>query len=342
MSILRFLLFPFSVLYNMVTRVRNHLYNIGYKHQIEFNRAVISVGNLNVGGSGKTPMIEYLIRLLQTHYRLATLSRGYGRKTKGVRLAGTEDTARTIGDEPFQYFRKFGNEVCVTVGEDRALGITEILFQQPDTRVILLDDAFQHRAVKPGFSILLTEYRKPFFKDFVLPMGLLREARSGADRADVIIVTKCPAATSQAQRDEFRQGIHRYAKNKTIFFSSIRYGTPQPINGKEWQIPLQVVIVSGIAQSKIFEAHLRSLYNVVKHFEFPDHHFYARQHIQQIHNFCRLQSQPTSIITTEKDMVRLLPFREELTFAWFYIPIEMIFIENGSEFDTLIHKAIQS
>src|SRR6478609_5114611 len=174
MSVLRFLLLPFALIYDWITRLRNHLYDIDYKHAIEFDRVVISVGNLNVGGSGKTPMIEYLIRLLTPHSTVATLSRGYGRKTRGFRMATTEDSAKTLGDEPFQFYLKFKDQISVTVGEERALAIPEMLMQTPEIDIILLDDAFQHRPVKPTYSILLTEYSRPFFTDFVLPMGTLR------------------------------------------------------------------------------------------------------------------------------------------------------------------------
>lgn len=341
MSILRFLLFPFALLYDGITRVRNHLYNIGRKPSVAFDRTVISVGNLNVGGSGKTPMIEYLVRLLQPSNQLAILSRGYGRKTYGLRFAGNEDSARTMGDEPYQYYRKFGDKVLVTVCEDRVLAIPEILHQQPETDVILLDDAFQHRAVKPRFSILLTEFSRPFYSDYVLPMGTLREARSGVKRADVIVVTKCPADLTMERKEEFIHRIKNYSSHQSIFFSSISYGVPQPINPQPWIASNEVVLVSGIAQSGIFEAYARAQFSVLRHFDFADHHAYTSDDIKTIIDFCNSQAKPISILTTEKDMVKLLPFGETLALSWFYLPIETVFVDNGAEFDTLIRKAIQ-
>ena len=342
MSILRFLLFPFALLYDGITRLRNHLYTNGNKPSVEFDRTVISVGNLNVGGSGKTPMIEYLARLLQSKYKLAILSRGYGRKTHGLRFAGNEDSAQTVGDEPYQYYRKFKDHVLVTVGEDRVLAIPEILHQQPETDIVLLDDAYQHRAVKPQFSILLTEFSRPFFKDYVLPMGMLREARRGADRADVIVVTKCPPSISVEQQKEITGQIRKYAPEQPVFFSAIEYGVPQPINGYKWENGGNIVLVSGIAQSKLFEANARSQFSVVHHFDFADHHAYTKEDMKTIADFCRQQKSPVFILTTEKDMVKLLPFAETLTSGWFYLPIETAFIDNGAEFDALIREAIQS
>ena len=341
MSILRFLLFPFALLYDGITRMRNHLYNIGHKPSVEFDRTVISVGNLNVGGSGKTPMVEYLVRLLQPQHTLAILSRGYGRKTRGLRFASNADSARTIGDEPYQYFRKFGDKTLVTVGEDRVLAIPEILHQQPETDVILLDDAFQHRAVKPQFSILLTEFSRPFYSDYVLPVGTLREARSGVKRADVVVVTKCPVDLTKEKKEEITQHIKGYAGDSSIFFSTIRYGAPQPIHGHTWASN-EIVLVSGIAKSTLFEAYARTQFSVLRHFDFADHHSYTTDDIQSIVDFCNRQGKPLSILTTEKDMVKLLPFGDALVFPWFYLPIETVFIDNGAEFDGLIREAIQS
>ena len=194
MILLRILLFPFSWLYYLITQIRNRLYDRGLKPSVKFELPVICVGNLTVGGTGKTPMIEHLIRLLQNRFKVATLSRGYGRATKGIRIAGPSENASTIGDEPFQFYTKFGKRITVAVGEERALAIPTILQECSDTQIILLDDGFQHRKVSPGFSILLTDYHRPFYNDFLLPSGRLRESRWGAERADVIVVTKCPSA----------------------------------------------------------------------------------------------------------------------------------------------------
>src|SRR5258706_3745257 len=207
---MRPLLFPFSILYDLVTRIRNRLYDIGHKKSFRFETTVVGVGNLNVGGSGKTPMIEYLVKLLLPQHKVATLSRGYGRKTSGLRFATKSDTADTLGDEPFQFFRKFDHEVLVTVGEDRAYAIPNILLHRPLTDIILMDDAFQHRAVDPQLSILLTDYRQPFYSDWVLPAGNLREARAGAHRSDVVVITKCPGDTPPETCIAIEKSVQRY------------------------------------------------------------------------------------------------------------------------------------
>ncbi|MBK5280267.1 MAG: tetraacyldisaccharide 4'-kinase, partial [Bacteroidia bacterium] len=178
--LLRILLFPFTLLYDGITRFRNHLYNIGYSHSFRFEIPVIGVGNLNVGGSGKTPMIEYLVRLFMANRQIAILSRGYGRVTRGLRFAKESETARTFGDEPLQFFRSFQGKVNVVVCEDRAFAIPNILQEHPQTDLILLDDSFQHRSVNPQLNILLTEYAAPFYQDFLMPFGKLREARIGS------------------------------------------------------------------------------------------------------------------------------------------------------------------
>ncbi|MBX2896182.1 MAG: tetraacyldisaccharide 4'-kinase [Cyclobacteriaceae bacterium] len=336
MSFLRYLWWPFAVLVDTITRLRNYLYNIGHKKSFRFDTVVISVGNLNVGGSGKTPMIEYLIRLLSPHYKIATLSRGYGRSTSGFRLANSNDNARTLGDEPYQLFKKFEPDIYVAVGEQRALAIPTILNECPDVEVILLDDAFQHRAVIPQFSILVTDFQKPFFKDQLLPMGRLRENRSGAARADVVVVTKCTASENKIL-DEVRKSILRYTP-KPVFFSAIKYAQPIPMSPGKTITP-DVVLVTGIGNAKPFVKHIAQQYNVLKHFSFKDHHRYSKQELNKINEVAGVNS----IITTEKDMVKLI--NPELSSVvqnanWFYLPIAMEIIGNGSEFDSTVLSVV--
>ena len=197
MKLIRNIAFPLVPVYYAVTRLRNKLYDLGLKKSTSYNFPVICVGTLSVGGTGKTPMIEYLIELLKDDYRIATLSRGYKRKSKGFQLANEFSSAESLGDEPFQFYNKFKNTILVAVDTDRTNGIAQLkqLDNPPD--VILLDDAFQHRKVKAGFNILLTTYNKPYFEDFVLPTGNLRESSKGAKRANMIIVTKCPDNLSE-------------------------------------------------------------------------------------------------------------------------------------------------
>jgi len=334
---LRLLLFPFSIIYDLITRVRNHLYNIGQKSSFRFEVPVISVGNLNLGGSGKTPMTEYLIRTLSTSYKLATLSRGYGRRTKGFRIANVDDNSSTIGDEPFQMFRKFNDSIIVTVGEDRAFAIPNILQEFDNIDAIILDDAFQHRSVNPHLSILVTEYAHPFTRDYVLPAGNLREARKGASRADVVVVTKCPGP--DAELEMLTADIRKYAGNKPIFFSSLKYNEPVSF-GNLSSVTHKIVLVTGIAGPGIFKEYLKSRFELVRHLEFGDHHAFTESEVNAIHS--EVQQVPgASIITTEKDMIRLLPFSPISNYPWFYIPVEMEFLKNGSEFDLLIARQLK-
>lgn len=201
---------PFSILYKWGMQLRNHLYDIEHKAVFRFDTKVISVGNLSMGGTGKTPFVEYILRyLIDKGYsnKVATLSRGYGRKSKGFRIATDEDSPKTIGDEPFQMYQKFKNEAVISVGEDRVLAIPSLLYEHPDNEIIVLDDAFQHRSVKPNFSVLLTDYNTLFYNDYVLPSGTLRESRKGAKRADVVVVTKCPVKLGKAEQEIIKQRI---------------------------------------------------------------------------------------------------------------------------------------
>ena len=341
-KIVKLFLYPFALLYDLITRFRNHLYDVGQKPSFTFDIPVVAVGNLNVGGSGKTPMIEYLVRLLKDNFAVATLSRGYRRKTTGYRSAKASDTARSIGDEPFQLFKKFGSGVRVVVGEERIAAIPNILQEFPDTNVILLDDAFQHRAVKPQLSILVTDYAQPFYNDFVMPLGHLREARKGASRADVIVVTKCDEQISTSQRDQMKLEIRNYAGDKPVFFTGIRYMRPVPFGNRSIE-EKSIIIVSGIAKTGSLEAFCNSNYTVIRHFNFPDHHHYSTRDVSDIEAFYKSQSIPVSVITTEKDMVKLLssdmkPFVDRL--PWFYLPIEQYFLEDGLKFDEAILHSV--
>ncbi len=341
MFYLKLLLSPLAILYLIATKLRNYFYDIGLKPSFSFQTMVISVGNLNVGGSGKTPMIEYLVRLLQDKYSLAILSRGYGRKTKGFRMAGKEDNAMTLGDEPFQYYRKFGKEVMVAVGEERALAIPSLLNQENPPDIILMDDAFQHRSVKPQFSILLTEKDNPFYKDFVFPMGRLRESRYGAKRADTVIVTKCNS--EEKNIEETVNQVSSYAGNKPVYFTGLSYKNPEPFEVGN-QVGTSVILVSGIANSVYIENYVAPHFKLLKHFNFEDHHIYTTAEIESIEKTMK-ESGASSIITTEKDMVKLIAtsFDEVLhKELWFFLPIETIFLNRGSEFDKMILLTIDN
>lgn len=343
--ILGLLLFPVSIVYCLVTRFRNHLYDIGYKKSFRFEIPVISVGNLSVGGTGKTPMVEYLVRLLKDNYAVAILSRGYGRKTSGFRLASEQDSSKTLGDEPFQYYLKFGPGVAVAVGENRALAIPEILFQIPDTEAVLLDDAYQHRSVAPHFSILLTEYKKPFFKDFLMPTGRLREPAAGAKRTDVIVVTKCPENLQEQECRQMERDIRKYAgENKPIFFSAIKYMQPKAVYKNRADLGKNAILFSGISNANYLESYVSENFNLVKHFNFNDHHSYTTTDIGNILDaFNRVNDTDKCLLTTEKDMVKLL--KEDISpllkgLPVYYLPIETVFLAKQSFFDQLILSSV--
>lgn len=340
---LRWALFPLSVLYDAITRLRNHLYNSGYKPSIQFEVRTVVVGNLNVGGSGKTPMIEYLVRLLKKDYQVATLSRGYGRRTRGFRLADQNETARTLGDEPLQLYKKFGSEVAVAVGEERALAIPHILHERPEVNVVLLDDAYQHRTIQGHLSILLTEYNQPFYNDWLMPTGNLRETGFGARRADIIVVTKCPDGVTDDDQESMRRSIAEYAGAKPVFFSTIRYDEPVGF-GALSELKKDVVLVTGIARTAGLEAYVNNRFTISKHFNFRDHHPFKTEEIRQINEWAAKHH--CSIITTEKDMVRLTEpdLRNELKQApWFYLPIQMTFLgKAGANFDSLFLDKLKS
>jgi tetraacyldisaccharide 4'-kinase len=343
MPLLKLLLLPFSLVYKAITDFRNHLYNIGSKPSVEFDRFVISVGNLTVGGTGKTPFVELLIRHLMPNHKLAVLSRGYGRTTRGFRLADQDDNAKTLGDEPFQYQTKFGKQIEVAVGEDRAMAIPEILFRNEQIELIILDDAYQHRRVRPDFNILLNDFLRPFYKDLVMPGGLLRESRKHASRADVVVVTKCPEDLSMSQMEKIQLDIQKYAGADTpVYFSGIRYLKPKKIHGTG-TMPTNVFLFSGIANHQPFENYIKSRYQLIDHKKFPDHHSYTTEDIRQIaKRFDQIDLDEKCLLTTEKDMVRLLSTNEQFLKAYpvFYLPIELYFLKNEDSFAKLLERKI--
>jgi tetraacyldisaccharide 4'-kinase len=339
MKVLRVLLFPLAVVFDIVTGIRNRLYDQGLKPTAKFDLPVIGVGNLAIGGTGKTPMVEHLIRLLTPSYKVATLSRGYGRSSRGIRIANDTDTAVTLGDEPFQFFKKFRGQVVVSVGEERALAIPYIIDQHPETQVILLDDSYQHRKVTPGFQILLTDYNNPFYDDLLLPAGRLRESKRGINRADAIVLTKCPPEISDEEMISVESHIRTYSI-RPVFFTTIRYGSLVPFDNRA--VPGNVfVLVSGIASHKPFENYIKSQYQLLKHFVYNDHHSYTDQDVQDICEFARQHN--ASVLTTEKDAVKLnsnkfSTFLSAIPF--FYLPIEMEFLKSGKDFDEMILNAV--
>lgn len=335
----RFLLLPFSILYGLVSEVRNMLYNNGIVKSFLFSVPVISVGNLTVGGTGKTPMIEYLIKKLAFQYHTIMLSRGYKRKTKGFKLADKYDKDITIGDEPFQIYRKFHDSVGVAVGEDRALAITEILARVPETELILLDDAYQHRGVNPAMNILLTDFNRPFYKDYLLPAGNLRELRYQARRADVVLVSKCPIDLDTIKMEFIEKKINEYTKKDIpVYFTSLKYLEPKSVFNKEKLISKKVFAFSGIASSMPFMEFLKNKYLVVGQKEFSDHFRFSKEAIQNkiLKPYRALQNPDIALVCTEKDAARLVsnPDLEQKLkgLPLFYVPVEVSFLKGEQSF----------
>ncbi|WP_395053144.1 tetraacyldisaccharide 4'-kinase [Flavobacterium sp.] len=334
MNLIRKLLFPFSILYGIITSLRNFLFDKGILKSYSFDLPIIVVGNLSVGGTGKTPQIEYLIRLLSDKYKVATLSRGYKRKSKGFLLANASANAEILGDEPFQIHKKFP-KILVAVDANRKNGIEQLISQTEKPQVILLDDAFQHRKVKAGFYILLTSYNDLFSDDFMLPTGNLRESRSGAKRADLIIVTKCPKTISELEQQKISDDLKCYLsenKKSQIYFSFIDYDQTIYSNTKQLKVEdskkQTKLLVAGIAKPESFFNYLKTENDAI--LEYNDHHNFTNSDILTIKN----KAQNNIIITTEKDYVRL---NDKLqSDKLFYLPIKSSFINNSYTFDQTI------
>ncbi len=319
------LLFPFSLVYGFIIIVRNWLYDKGIYSVFQSPITTINVGNLTVGGTGKSPHVEYLINLLKKNYTIAILSRGYGRKTSGFLKAKDNVTAETIGDEPLQFFQKFKPEVDVFVCEKRAIGLQEIEKENPNISLIVLDDAFQHRAIKPKINILLTDYNRLFYNDLLLPSGRLREPKYGAKRADAIVVSKCPDEMLETNKSAIEAQIQRFSNSDCpIFFSTFQYGLPQPYF--KTQPPFNVqnpcVLLSGIAQPQHFEKAAKQKYKIDKHLIFKDHHSFSIQDLP-LTNY--------QILTTEKDFVKILPLLNSSQNNFYFWPIEVHFLENKTQ-----------
>lgn len=336
----RILLFPFALLYGLVVIIRNWLYDKNILKSFSFGLPLIGVGNLSVGGTGKSPMVEYLVLHLKNHFKVATLSRGYKRKTKGFALAGEGTTALDIGDEPMQFHRRFP-DVPVAVGEERLVAIPQLLHDRPDTEVIILDDAFQHRAVKAGLNILLTDCSNLFTQDFFLPTGDLRDQRSSYKRAQIIIVTKCPPNMPESERQQVIKEI-KPLPHQHIFFTTIAYGTPYHITQKSFTYiddQTEVLLVTGIANPQPLKTYLEERIQTYHMMHYGDHHIFTIDDWKDIQKrFGSIQSGKKIILTTEKDAMRFLKFEQELAALPFYvIPIQPAFLFNqGPEFDNIV------
>ncbi|MDT0552366.1 tetraacyldisaccharide 4'-kinase [Urechidicola vernalis] len=334
MSVFRKLLFPFSILYDGVTFVRNKLFDTGVFRSTAFDIPVIVVGNLSVGGTGKTPQIEYLVRLLQKNCKVAVLSRGYKRKSTGFLLGNDNTKVQEIGDEPFQFFNKF-KEIYVAVDEDRVHGINKLKSLENPPDLILLDDAFQHRKVNGKTNVLLTPYNDLYIDDLVLPAGNLREGSRGANRASVVVVTKCPGDLSMEEQDAIRLRL-KLTTEQHLFFTTIQYSKILKSEKKEISLDdiedSKVLLVTGIANPTPLVSYLKSKKIEVEHVKFGDHHNFSEGEIIDLKNrFEKITSKNKVILTTEKDFMRL-----KSRLDVYYIEIEVAFLSDGKMFDNLV------
>jgi len=342
MKLLRLLLFPISILYGLGVILRNLAYDFGIFKSCKFQLPVISVGNLSVGGSGKSPMTEYLVRLLKDKYKIATLSRGYGRKTSGFRTVDTDSSSFDSGDEPLQFKRKFA-DVTVAVCENRVKGIQKL---ERNHELIIMDDAFQHRAVKPGLSILLFEYSSLLQNQWLLPSGNLREPLWAINRADILVVSKCPEKMSREQQDAL---ANRF-KTKRLFFSFLKYGHLKSFNEVNPDRSLnsinqksKVILLTGIANATPLFATLSSYGSELIHHQYPDHHQFSEKNIAKLVSaFNALKGDDNLIITTEKDAQRLRTSdisTKIKDLAVYYLPVEAEFLEpERTKFNNLIEE----
>jgi len=342
----RVVLLPFALLYGLGVVIRNWLYNKNYLKSIPFNFPLICVGNIAVGGTGKSPMVEYLIDLLHNDFKIATLSRGYKRKTRGYVLATDKSTALDIGDESMQFHNKYP-EVPVAVGEERLFAIPQLLQDKPDLDAVILDDAFQHRDIHAGLNIVLTEYSNLYVHDFFFPTGDLRDQQASMKRAEIIVVTKCPPDLWDDNKQKIIKLINPLPHQK-VFFTTISYGIPYHIldnSQRSIQNTDEILLVCGIANPKPIKDYLLKYAYTYYQKNFSDHHIFTIDDLREIkEKFDNIDAESKFILTTEKDAVRLVKFSEELLGMPIYVlPIKHKFLFNeGEDFNKLVITFIKS
>jgi tetraacyldisaccharide 4'-kinase len=329
-------------LYGLAVSIRNKLYDYNIIKSHEFPIPIISVGNITVGGTGKTPHVEYLIELLKDEFNVAVLSRGYKRKTRHFIMAGSDSGVEDIGDEPVQIMQKFP-DVHVAVDRKRVNGVEQLMAKIPDLDVVLLDDAYQHRRIKPGLSILLIDFNRPVTKDRLLPAGRLREKAYEKRRANIILITKCPDRLKPIERQMIVKDLSLYAFQH-LYFTRLGYREPVPVfMDVKPGISLSeikasgpdLLMVTGIANPRTFRRYLRSISTRIREVIFPDHHVFSQQDINQIlREYNNMECKDKFIFTTEKDATRLRKFANidvEIKNRMFYIPIETKFLNEDTE-----------
>ncbi|MFT3933400.1 MAG: tetraacyldisaccharide 4'-kinase [Chitinophagaceae bacterium] len=342
---IRILLFPISLVYFAIIYLRNRMYDKGFLKSTSFNLPLICVGNIAAGGTGKSPMTEYLVKELKTHFKIATLSRGYKRKTSGYALANENSTALEIGDEPMQFHLKFP-DVPIAVGEERLYAIPQLLHDRPETQAIVLDDAFQHRAVNAGLNIVLTDCSNLYTRDWYLPTGDLRDEKKSAERANIIIVTKCKPGLTTEERDAIINELAPLPK-QPVFFTAIRYGMPYHIVSKataKVTAEVEVLLVTGIANPRPLKNLLQERSKTYYQMAYNDHHIFTIDDLKDIKKrFDAIAASNKIILTTEKDAVRLVKFENELANMPLYVvPIELEFLFNDAQkFNGLVNGFIK-
>lgn len=341
------MLFPFALIYREIIWIRNKLFDYNVIKSASFNFPLICVGNLAVGGTGKTPMTELIVELLKEEFKIATLSRGYKRRTKGFAVANANTTALEIGDEPMQFHKKFP-KMIVAVGEERLFAIPQILSQFPDTQTIILDDAFQHRSVKSGLNIILTDYNNLYTRDLMFPTGDLRDMKSSSKRAEVIVVTKCKADLSADKKMSILKELKPLPQQE-VFFTTISYGIPYHLFDTQNKMSLStsdhVLLLCGIANPRQIKKYLSNIVYSYEMIKFPDHHIFTTDDLQEIKSqFAKILSDKKFILTTEKDAVRLEKYKDELQdFPIYVLPIKHQFLFDDEErFAKILKTYIQS
>ena len=331
---IRILLFPASLIYALLVRIRNFFFDRNIFQHATFNFPLICIGNLSVGGTGKSSMVEFLVEQLQAEYRMAILSRGYKRKTRGYALADEQSTALTIGDEPMQFKIKFP-DVVIAVGEERLVAIPQLLHDRPEVQVVIMDDAFQHRSVAAGYNILLTEYDNLYTRDWYLPTGDLRDNPSSISRANVIVVTKCPADLAPEEAESISVELGRQ-EGRPVYFTTLHYGTPYHITGRH-VLPInskmEVLLVTGIANPIPLKKYLNERAGTYYEMLFGDHHIFTIDDWKEMaRRFRSISAADKILLTTEKDAVRLLKFGSEMAdYPLFVLPIQVKFLFGAEQ-----------
>jgi tetraacyldisaccharide 4'-kinase len=342
MNALRFILFPFALIYWLITSIRNLLFDKKIFKSNQFDLPVINIGNLSMGGAGKTPHCEYVLDLFKDNSKIALLSRGYGRKTNSYIEVESTHNYRDVGDEPLQIKNKFPY-TTVAVEGNRIKGVLNLMYDHPKTEIILLDDAFQHRAIKPGINILLTKFNSPFYKDYIFPVGNLRESTKGKKRADIIIITKCPNNITEKQMNSIENSI---SYSVPIYFTKIKYGELIPVfNASKLKLNSthNILLVTGIANTSELILELKTQQLTYKHLAYRDHYPFSDKDADYISEiFGKFANENKIILTTEKDAMRLKSLEKLKSLPIFIISIKIEFIKQKNDFENQLVNYVRN